>query len=233
MLRFEQALDPASAGDPRNYGVERWNYLRTEKYGSGHFKLDGSPGQEVLPVAAAHLSEDGHAVLLVLPGMREVMQMGVTYDIAAAGGQQIQNAAYLTLNTMAPLDLNAMGFEDIDMDQVIASAVVHESARASAQPTAALGEELYLRLGCMACHSTDGSLDGKAGPSFKDAFGVMRTFTDGSMARMDEGYIRRSILEPSSQIVEGYHEEMPAYLGVLSDAEIESIALFIKSLGAN
>lgn len=231
VLRFEQALDPAVAGNPRNYGVERWNYLRTEKYGSGHFKPDGSPGQEMLPVVAAHLSRDGRAVLLVLPDVQKVMQMGVAYDIATANGQRIKDTAYLTLNTVAPLDLNAMGFDAIDVEQVAASAELHETAESDVKPTAVLGEALYVRLGCMACHSTDGSLDGKAGPSFKDAFGTMRTFTDGSTSRMDEAYIRRSILEPSSQIVEGYHEEMPAYLGVLSDTEIESITLFIKSLG--
>ena len=49
----------------------------------------------------------------------------------------------------------------------------------------------------------------------------------------DERYLRESILEPSAKVVSGYERGevgMPSYAGVLTDREIESIILFIKSL---
>jgi hypothetical protein len=49
----------------------------------------------------------------------------------------------------------------------------------------------------------------------------------------DERYLRESIREPAAAIAEGYQANgvgMPSYAGVLTDAEIESVVQFIKSL---
>jgi hypothetical protein len=49
----------------------------------------------------------------------------------------------------------------------------------------------------------------------------------------DDTYIRESILIPSAKIVKGYEKVeagMPVYSGVLSEAQIQSIILFIKTL---
>ena len=48
-------------------------------------------------------------------------------------------------------------------------------------------------------------------------------------------YLRQSILDPAAKVVEGYERgevSMPSYAGVLSDSQIESLILFIKSIGA-
>ena len=82
LLDFDGTLVLA-ATDPANYRVSRWNYRRTEEYGSGHFRLDGSPGQDLLPVFSAHLSDDRKSVYLAVPDIREVMQMEVTWQVAA------------------------------------------------------------------------------------------------------------------------------------------------------
>src|SRR5690606_14732331 len=42
MLRFNVELDGDAVKDISSYKVKRWNYQRTEKYGSGHYKPDGS-----------------------------------------------------------------------------------------------------------------------------------------------------------------------------------------------
>ncbi|MEX2600673.1 MAG: cytochrome c oxidase subunit II, partial [Balneolaceae bacterium] len=57
-----------------------------------------------------------------------------------------------------------------------------------------------------------------------------RIFTDGSSAVADEAYLRESILDPGSHVVEGYEEGMPSFQGILTDAQIESIILYIRSL---
>jgi len=52
----------------------------------------------------------------------------------------------------------------------------------------------------------------------------------------DDVYLRQSILEPAAKIVEGYERgevSMPSYAGVLSESQVQSLILFIKSLGGN
>ena len=51
--------------------------------------------------------------------------------------------------------------------------------------------------------------------------------------KADEVYLRESILEPDAKIVEGFADSevaMPPYKGILTDSQIESLVLFIKSL---
>jgi len=231
ILRFEQPLDPGTATNARNYGVRRWNYQRTEQYGSGHFTPDGSPGEEELPVAAAHLSEDQTAVLLVVPDMQTVMQIGINYAITAADGTALDAPVYLTLNEARPLDLDAAGFGDVDWQQDLQQApdlIASTEAAVAVEPTAKRGRHIYQEVGCVTCHALDGSQ--QVGPSFANLYGAERPLQSGETVVADEAYLERSIWSPASQVVEGYESNMPAYEGILSEAEVESLVLFIKSL---
>ena len=73
-----------------------------------------------------------------------------------------------------------------------------------------------------------------AGPTFKGLYGQSRSFANRAAPVIaDEAYLRESILAPGVKIVSGYERgdvSMPSYSGVLTDAQIESIILFIKSL---
>ena len=76
----------------------------------------------------------------------------------------------------------------------------------------------------------------KLGPSWNGLYGSQRAFAGGVVrVTADDAYIRQSILDPAAKVVEGYERgevSMPSYAGVLSDAQIESLILFIKSIGA-
>ena len=48
--------------------------------------------------------------------------------------------------------------------------------------------------------------------------------------KVDENYIRQSILEPNAKIVAGFAPAMPTYQGKLKDTEIDGIIAYIKSL---
>jgi cytochrome c oxidase subunit 2 len=104
-------------------------------------------------------------------------------------------------------------------------------AGAAATPATA-GEKVYRSIGCMACHSTDGSQ--MTGPTFKGAFGHEVTVVAGGKEKnltVDEAYIKNSILEPNVEIVKGFNANlMQSYKGQLSDQEIADITEFIKSL---
>jgi cytochrome c oxidase subunit 2 len=94
-------------------------------------------------------------------------------------------------------------------------------------PPVELGEMMFNKNGCAGCHSLDGSI--KTGPSFMHVFGKMETFSDGSTGKVDENYIKQSLMDPQSQIVKGFPPAMPTFKGKLSDKKIEGIIAFIKS----
>ena len=53
---------------------------------------------------------------------------------------------------------------------------------------------------------------------------------DGSSVKVDDNYIRESVVNPQAKVVKGYAPVMPAYAGLLSDREIDAIIEYIKSL---
>ncbi|MBA3452276.1 MAG: cytochrome c oxidase subunit II [Deltaproteobacteria bacterium] len=90
------------------------------------------------------------------------------------------------------------------------------------------GAALYDKKGCVACHTTDGAA--KVGPSFKGAFGTDITLADGSKVKVDENYIRESLLYPQAKSRPGFPPTMPSFEGQLKEQEIEGLIAFIKSL---
>ena len=79
------------------------------------------------------------------------------------------------------------------------------------------GEQIVQTLGCVACHSIDGS-DG-IGPTWRDTYGTNRALASGETVVVDDDYIKTSIVNPMSQIAEGYAPVMPAY-ATLSEEEL-------------
>jgi len=91
-----------------------------------------------------------------------------------------------------------------------------------------LGAMLYEKKGCVACHTTDGSP--RVGPSFKGSFGTETAMADGSKIKVDENYIRESLLYPQAKSRPGFPPSMPSFEGQLKEKEIEGLIAFIKSL---
>lgn len=96
------------------------------------------------------------------------------------------------------------------------------------KPNLEWGRALYTQLGCLACHSTDGTRG--HGPSFAGVFGSKRTITGLEEAvTADETYIVESIKNPMAKVVDGFPPGyMPPY--PVPDDQIESLVLFIKTL---
>lgn len=96
----------------------------------------------------------------------------------------------------------------------------------SGEPTAAKGQQLVIDYGCVACHSTDGTV--LVGPSWQGIYGSAEALEGGGSATVDDDYIRESIKEPGLKLVEGFGDLMPVL--EISDAEIDSIIEYIKTL---
>lgn len=93
------------------------------------------------------------------------------------------------------------------------------------------GERLSAIKGCVACHTIDGTK--LVGPSYKGLFGrTERVVSDGQTRDVvvDEAYVRKSILEPTADIVEGFQPLMPSQQGLISEEEMNAIIAYLKTL---
>jgi cytochrome c oxidase subunit 2 len=122
--------------------------------------------------------------------------------------------------------------DQFDKWYIDTTAVASAAAAGVAATPATAGEKVYRTIGCIACHSLDGSQ--MTGPSFKGAFGHEVTVKTAGKERtltVDEAYIKHSILEPNADIVKGFNANlMQTYKGQLTDQEIANIVEFIKSV---
>ena len=101
---------------------------------------------------------------------------------------------------------------------------------AEGETLADCGAREYVRQGCNACHSVDGSR--VVGPSWLGIWNTERPMNDGTTELADENYMRESIMNPNAEIVEGYNaNQMPTYAGRLEEEQLTAIIAYIQSLG--
>jgi mono/diheme cytochrome c family protein len=233
LLRFDVALDPAKATNPDNYSFATWHYKRAYTYGSAQYKADGATGNDWLTASSAYLSRDGRSVFIGVPGLKPVEQLRIGWAIASAAGTEMRQNAYTTPYEFTRFDPVAEGFGPIEIDLAPRAAAAKKAEVVSAEE----GKRLATMFGCAACHSVGEVAMTNVGPSWKGLFGSRRDYvTDkgkkGSLIA-DEAYIRESILEPNAKKHASYLKSefaMPSFAGVLSDAQIDSLILYIKSL---
>jgi cytochrome c oxidase subunit 2 len=99
---------------------------------------------------------------------------------------------------------------------------------ADSETGAPRGAKLFERQGCSTCHSVDGTP--KIGPTWKGLFGRSSDITGGASVKVDENYLRESMMDPGAKVVKGYAPSMPTYQGKLSDKDIDGLIEYIKSL---
>jgi cytochrome c2 len=231
ILTFDSPLEEKSIPTEGAFKVKRWNYKRTEMYGSGHFNLGGEPGEEVLPVLETSLSKDRKSIFLLIPDLRKVDQMEIYYKIRAEEGKILNDGVWFSVNYLDELEIKGLGFEGIHLSKLnISKEDMALMIRSDAPITVESGKEIFKKMGCIGCHSPDGNIKGMYGPSIKRIFGSKRELTDGSIVIIDEAYLKESILEPQKKVVKGYSAEMPTFKGILTETDIESIILYIKRL---
>jgi cytochrome c oxidase subunit 2 len=104
----------------------------------------------------------------------------------------------------------------------------------NAKPLVAdIGKELLQKHGCLGCHSLDGSR--MVGPSFQGIGGRQVVVTSNGEQRTlttDSDYLRKSIVEPGADIVEGYPPAMPSYAGRIPEEDMTGIIDYLMGLKA-
>jgi cytochrome c oxidase subunit 2 len=123
-----------------------------------------------------------------------------------------------------------------DHSRMATAAVVHPDqasfdawAREGVAPAASLvelGRAVVASRGCVACHSADGAP--RVGPTFKKLWGREERLADGRTVRVDEDYVRESIITPGAKVVAGFANLMPPV--PLEERELQGVIAYLQSL---
>ncbi len=102
------------------------------------------------------------------------------------------------------------------------------SGNVSGQTPVEAGRDLFEnKLGCASCHAGGPA---QRGAKLEGIFNKEVKLVGGGTVIADEEYIRNSILNPSSQVVEGYQPIMPTFKGQVTEEQLVSLVAYIKSL---
>ncbi len=103
---------------------------------------------------------------------------------------------------------------------------VNKIGQGQTQDLPGQGKSLADAHGCLGCHSVDGNAS--VGPTWKGLFGKTETMTDKTTVKVDDAYLKESILNPNSAVVAGYQPIMPAYQ--FSDSELDALIAYTKTI---
>src|SRR5204863_8335273 len=81
--------------------------------------------------------------------------------------------------------------------------------------------------GCASCHAGGPT---QRGAKLENVFNTDVKLVGGGVVKADDNYIRNSILNPASQIVEGFQPIMPTFKGQVTDEQLNGLVAYVKSL---
>ena len=144
---------------------------------------------------------------------------------ACAGGDD----SGTTMETLATMEArNSAGPTTAPSDGSPAASPEESSPVALPEGNADNGKSLATSMGCVACHSIDGSK--MTGPTWKGLYGHEVKLDDGSTVTADETYLHDAIMNPNKQVVDGYSPIMPDFSSQLDDQKVADIIAYIQSL---
>ena len=105
------------------------------------------------------------------------------------------------------------------------------SGNVSGQTPVEEGRDLFTnKLGCASCHAGGPA---QRGAKLENVFLTDVHLVGGGTVKADENYIRNSILNPASQVVEGFQPIMPTFKGQVTEEQLNALVAYIKSLSPN
>lgn len=213
VVDFRDPLPPGLAVDSAAPELDLWDIKRTGKYGSGHFRWDGKPGEHSIPIDRLTLSVDRRKLsIAIAPIFRsEILRLRLHFSNALPGRE-----GYMIEIYAKPADLGKATTADLaeiaKREKKAEVALVPGDART--------GGILFTNHGCGGCHSLDGSE--LTGPPLN---GISKRHK-GDL----DAFLKTSILDPAAAITEGYEPSMPSFAGVIPEQNIAHIVAFLKSL---
>jgi cytochrome c oxidase subunit II len=95
---------------------------------------------------------------------------------------------------------------------------------------ASQGEKLFQKYACNTCHTNDAT---GRGPALVGVYGSSVFLSDSTIVKVDDNYIRESILNPQAKIVKGFGPPsvMPTFQGQINEDDLLKLLAYVKSLG--
>ncbi len=87
-------------------------------------------------------------------------------------------------------------------------------------------------LGCLQCHgrTSERASESPTGPPLTGLFGHRVALRDGRTITADAAYIRRSLVDPKSEVRAGYQSLMPTYEGKIEPEQMMEITAYLRSI---
>jgi cytochrome c oxidase subunit II len=105
------------------------------------------------------------------------------------------------------------------------------SGSVSDQTPVEQGRDLFEnKLGCASCHAGGPT---QRGAKLEGIYNHDIRLAGGATVKADDQYIRNSIVNPTSQIVEGFQPIMPTFKGQVTEEQLNALVAYIKSLSPN
>ena len=194
--------------------LDLWNIQRTNQYGSGHYRLDGTPGQHSIKTGKLTVSEDRLKITIEVPPIfrSEILSLRLHLSDTSTGHDDpyaieiYARPQSLLLATKA--DLVEVAARE---KKEVISMVPRDKEK---------GAEHFKSYGCAGCHSLDGAK--LTGPPLN---GIASRYK-GDLA----AFLKTPILDPPAVIAQGYEPSMPSFAGVILEQDIAHIVAYLKSL---
>ncbi|MGJ8698128.1 MAG: DUF6797 domain-containing protein [Verrucomicrobiaceae bacterium] len=204
-VRFKRPLAADEVVTPGSPALRMFDIERTGKYGSGHFRWDGEPGEHRFQPEEILISEDRRTLTLTFPHLYRSDVTDLFLNVTAAG-----NVLPLHFFTR-PEHLPVAG------KGVLRELAALEKVEPVEAGNAARGKDYFAKYACAGCHSLDETK--LVGPSLK-----------GLAMRANEAVMKESILDPNAVITKGYAAAMPSFAGVLTEQELADLLAYLGTL---
>ena len=223
-INFTEPLKPGVGWDVDAFHVEKWNYQATQLYGGMKVR------HERVLIKSSSVSADRRTLFLEMENLEKgfVVYFRLSEMIKSVSNRKLwAGEAWYTLNELPKNDLGIVLQAPKNINK-IATSLTYQSKIS--------GRVLYQQY-CSACHSK--TVQKLVGPSFHPSCGLKRTIVDQlgkkkKMVNFDRAYIEQSILDPNSQIVEGFPANlMPSFGSVLNSEQIKALVDFIVQSSKN
>ena len=148
-----------------------------------------------------------------------------------------QSSIWFTPTKVGKYHLFCTEFCGSEHSGMVGSIIVHTeeeyqawlAAAPAPKASSADGGRLFAQYACNTCHKPKA---GGRGPVLTGIYGTEVALADGGKARVDDAYLRESILMPSAKMVQGYEAIMPSFQGQMSEEALQQLISYIKNLSA-
>lgn len=156
------------------------------------------------------------------------------YDIACAEYCGVNHAFMYTKLIVMPENAFEAWYSAKESADTSAADTLLAEEQNMADAGQATDKSILRKKGCIACHSFDGSR--MIGPSFaklKEGKSTVLTGGEERIVKIDEEYIRKSIVEPNADVVKGYPKySMPAIDNRSTPEEIDLLVETLKKIAS-